>query len=74
MIILVRYCYFAYSRPVFHPNFPCRPDERRGSISAEHGLGQMKNKYLPESKSPEVVALMKKVWNVVVVYAVAASR
>ena len=35
--------------------------ERKGSISAEHGLGLMKGKYLNYCKSPEVIALMKNV-------------
>ena len=30
-----------------------------GSISAEHGLGFVKNKYIHHSKTPEAVALMK---------------
>ena len=33
----------------------------RGSISAEHGLGFMKNKYIHHSKTPEAVMLMKQI-------------
>lgn len=33
--------------------------ERRGSISAEHGVGTMKPQYLHLSKSAETIALMK---------------
>jgi len=32
---------------------------KRGSISAEHGMGQMKNKYMGLTKSPEVVEVMR---------------
>lgn len=31
---------------------------QRGSISAEHGLGQLKNKYLGQAKPKEVVEVM----------------
>lgn len=31
----------------------------KGSVSAEHGLGQLKAKYLPLTKPPEVVAVMQ---------------
>lgn len=34
--------------------------EARGSISAEHGVGQCKNKYLPDVKPPAVMQMMKK--------------
>jgi FAD/FMN-containing dehydrogenase len=30
----------------------------RGSVSAEHGLGQVKNRFMGFSKSPESIALM----------------
>lgn len=33
--------------------------ERKGSISAEHGLGRMKSKFLPMAKSSEEVATMR---------------
>jgi len=33
--------------------------EQEGSVSAEHGLGQLKKKYLPLTKSREVVAVMR---------------
>lgn len=36
---------------------------RGGSISAEHGIGQSKNKYLPIAKPPEVLNLMRTVKN-----------
>jgi FAD/FMN-containing dehydrogenase len=32
---------------------------RRGSISAEHGIGSLKRKFLPYSRSPEEMALMR---------------
>ena len=32
---------------------------RKGSISAEHGLGQCKNEYLKSVKSPQVLSVMK---------------
>ncbi len=32
---------------------------RRGSISAEHGIGSLKRKFLPYSRSPEELALMR---------------
>jgi FAD/FMN-containing dehydrogenase len=35
--------------------------EDRGSISAEHGLGQAKARYLSYSKSPESIDLMYKI-------------
>lgn len=34
--------------------------QRKGSISAEHGIGQCKPHYLHYSKPPSAVALMKK--------------
>ena len=33
--------------------------EQEGSVSAEHGLGQLKKRYLPLTKSREVVAVMR---------------
>lgn len=33
--------------------------EQEGSVSAEHGLGQLKKKYLPLTKSREVVGVMR---------------
>ncbi|KAJ1729106.1 D-lactate ferricytochrome c oxidoreductase, partial [Coemansia biformis] len=36
----------------------------RGSISAEHGVGQMKRDYLRYSKSPEMIAYMKRLKDV----------
>ncbi|KAJ1996734.1 D-lactate ferricytochrome c oxidoreductase, partial [Coemansia thaxteri] len=33
----------------------------RGSISAEHGVGLMKRDYLRYSKSPELIACMKRI-------------
>jgi FAD/FMN-containing dehydrogenase len=33
----------------------------RGSISAEHGLGFVKNKYIHHSRTPEAVNLMKQI-------------
>lgn len=35
--------------------------ELRGSVSAEHGIGFLKSKYLPLSKSPEALLLMKSI-------------
>jgi FAD/FMN-containing dehydrogenase len=32
---------------------------RRGSVSAEHGIGSLKRKYLHHSRSPEELALMR---------------
>jgi D-2-hydroxyglutarate dehydrogenase len=32
---------------------------RRGSVSAEHGIGQFKTTYLPLSKSPPAISLMR---------------
>lgn len=31
----------------------------KGSVSAEHGLGQLKSKYLPRTKTPAVYQLMR---------------
>ncbi|KAJ2783831.1 D-lactate ferricytochrome c oxidoreductase [Coemansia javaensis] len=36
----------------------------RGSISAEHGIGQMKRDYLRYSKSPEMIAYMRRIKDV----------
>jgi FAD/FMN-containing dehydrogenase len=33
--------------------------KRNGSISAEHGLGQYKNKYMPQIKDSATLAAMK---------------
>jgi FAD/FMN-containing dehydrogenase len=33
--------------------------EHKGSVSAEHGLGQLKKAYLPQTKSKEVVGVMR---------------
>lgn len=38
-----------------------RTRDVNGSISAEHGLGQMKGKYIGYSKSPDMVLWMKKI-------------
>jgi FAD/FMN-containing dehydrogenase len=35
--------------------------DKRGSISAEHGIGAMKGKYLHMSKSKETIALMQQI-------------
>jgi D-lactate dehydrogenase (cytochrome) len=35
--------------------------KNEGSISAEHGLGQVKNQYLEFSKSPEFIAVMRQI-------------
>lgn len=35
--------------------------EKRGSISAEHGIGQMKISKLYLSKPPELIALMRQI-------------
>jgi len=35
--------------------------EKRGSISAEHGIGQMKTSKLHMSKAPELIALMRQI-------------
>jgi FAD/FMN-containing dehydrogenase len=36
-------------------------DEHKGSISAEHGLGFAKNKYLGYSKSQEDIDMMRRI-------------
>ena len=33
--------------------------EKKGSISAEHGLGQLKNEYLPQIKDENTLNMMK---------------
>jgi (R)-2-hydroxyglutarate---pyruvate transhydrogenase len=38
-------------------------DDHRGSISAEHGLGFAKNKYLKYSKSEADIVVMRKIKN-----------
>jgi (R)-2-hydroxyglutarate---pyruvate transhydrogenase len=41
---------------------PCsRVDDHKGSISAEHGLGIAKNKYLRYSKSNENIEMMRRI-------------
>ncbi|MEC7259772.1 MAG: FAD-linked oxidase C-terminal domain-containing protein, partial [Pseudomonadota bacterium] len=32
---------------------------RRGSVSAEHGIGLSKRAYLPQSRSPQEIAMMR---------------
>lgn len=39
--------------------------ERKGSVSAEHGLGLKKNNHIHYSKSPESVELMKQIKRIV---------
>ena len=38
--------------------------EKRGSISAEHGIGVMKTKALKYSKAPEMIEQMRKIKSV----------
>ena len=39
-------------------------DDHKGSISAEHGLGFAKNKYLSYSKSQASIDMMRRIKNV----------
>lgn len=44
---------------IIEPKIMALVKKYRGSISAEHGIGQNKIDYLPDQKGPEVMNLMK---------------